>query len=75
MWFIDLTVATWRIQIHFSEFMSFLFHEKTEKTQEYFAWYENGGRRLLGAQSINTERASSNVLPPQTGSYKLNNDN
>ena len=35
-----------------------LFHEKTDKTREYsksviFVWYENGRRRLLGAQSIN----------------------
>ena len=36
-----------------------LFHEKTDKTREYsksaiFVWYENGRRRLLGAQSINS---------------------
>ena len=36
------------------------FHEKTDKTQTYskfaiFVCYENGRRRLLGAQSINTE--------------------
>ena len=43
-----------------------LFHEKTNKTREYsksaiFIWYENGCRRLLGAQSINSKRASSRV--------------
>ena len=43
-----------------------LFHEKTDKTWKYsksaiFVWYENGCRRLLGAQSINTERASSRL--------------
>ena len=37
------------------------FHEKTDKTRKYsksaiFIWYENGRWRLLGAQSINTER-------------------
>ena len=40
-----------------------LFHEKTDKTLKYsksaiFVWYKNGRRRLLGAQSTNTERAS-----------------
>ena len=38
-------------------------HEKTDKTRKYsksaiFAWYEKGRPWLLGAQSINTERAS-----------------
>ena len=39
-----------------------IFHEKTDKTREYsaksviFVWYENGRWRLLGAQSINSER-------------------
>ena len=37
------------------------FHEKMDKTRKYsksaiFVWYENGRWRLLGAQSINTER-------------------
>ena len=37
-----------------------LFHEKTDKTRKYsksaiFVWYQNGRRRLLGAQSINHE--------------------
>ena len=36
------------------------FHEKKDKTQKYSKsaisiWYENGHRRLLGAQSINIE--------------------
>ena len=47
---------------HFSEFMP-IFYEKMDKTREYsksttFVWYENGRRRLLGAQSINSERIS-----------------
>ena len=47
--------------------MSFFFHEKTDKTRKYskftiLVWYENGRRRLFGAQSINTERASL-ILP------------
>ena len=33
-------------------------HEKMDKTRKYSKSYENGRRRLLGAQSINTERAS-----------------
>ena len=35
------------------------FHEKMDKIRKsaIFAWYENGRRRLLGAQSINAERA------------------
>ena len=37
-----------------------LFHEETDKARKYsksaiFIWNENGRRRLLGAQSINTE--------------------
>ena len=44
-------------------FWFFFFHEKTDKTRKYsksaiFVWYENGRRRLLGAQSINGERTS-----------------
>ena len=45
--------------------MSIFFHEKMDKTWKYskytiFVWYENDRRQLLhvGAQSINTERAS-----------------
>ena len=39
------------------------FHEKTDKPRKYsksaiFVWHENGRRRLLGAQSINTEKSS-----------------
>ena len=59
--------------IHFSEFMLisfsffFFFHKKTDKTRKYsksviFVWYENSRWRLLGAQSINTERASLNSI-------------
>ena len=60
LWFIDLTVATCHIQY---AFLTKFFHEKTDKTRKYsksaiFVWYENGRRQLLGAQSINTERAS-----------------
>ena len=49
--------------LHFSEFMLIFFtrkrkkHEKT-RSVPFFVWYENGRRRLLGAQSINTERTS-----------------
>ena len=40
-----------------------VFHEKTDKTRKYsksaiFVRYEKGRRRLQGAQSINTERAT-----------------
>ena len=67
LWFIDLTVATCHIQYTFLSLCQF-FHEKTDKIRKYsksaiFVWYENGRQWLLGAQSINTERASmiSNV--------------
>ena len=58
LWFINLTVATCHIQCTFLGLCQFL-HEKTDKTWKYlksaiFIWYENGRRRLLGAQSINT---------------------
>ena len=48
------------------------FHDKTGKTRKYsksaiFLWYENGCRQLLGAQSINTERASSNLTEKHSG--------
>ena len=44
-----------------------LFHEKTDKTRKYsksaiLVWYENSRRRLLGAQSINSERVSLTKL-------------
>ena len=59
------------------EFFFFFFHEKTDKMWKYwksaiFVWYENGRRRLLGAQSINTERASLR-LPSPRRSHKTNN--
>ena len=60
LWFIDPTVAT--CNTLFWVYANF-FHEKMDKTRKYsksaiFVWYENGHRRLLGAQSINTERTS-----------------
>ena len=48
----------------FLSFFFFLFfsRENVQNTKNsksaIFIWYENGRRRLLGAQSINTERAS-----------------
>ena len=62
LWFNHLTVATCHIQYTFLSLCHF-FHEITDKTRKYsksaiFVWYENGRRRLLGAQNINTERAS-----------------
>ena len=56
------------------------FHEKTDKTRKYsksaiFLWYENGRRRLLGAQSINSEISFSCCAsvtaksPPRTQSH------
>ena len=59
LWFIDLTVATCHIQYTFLSLCQF-FHEKSDKTRKYsksviVVWYENVHRRLLGAQSINTE--------------------
>ena len=49
--------------LHFSEFMLVFFTRKRTKHEHtrsppFFVWYENGRRRLLGAQSINTERTS-----------------
>ena len=44
--------------IHFSEFMSICFTRKRTKHERY----ENVHRRLLGAQSINAERASLMVF-------------
>ena len=62
LWLIDLTVATCHIQYTFLSLCQF-FHEKMDKTLKYsksaiFVLYENGRRRSLGAQSINSERAS-----------------
>ena len=47
-------------------YANFFFHEKMDKTWEYWTsailiWYENGCWRLLGMQSINSERASLRV--------------
>ena len=53
LWFIDVTVAT--CHIHFSEFMSIFFKRNGQNTKiSKSAIF--GPRRLLGAQSINTER-------------------
>ena len=54
LWYIDLTVATWHIQLHFSELMLRREYSKSA----FFVWHENGRRRLLGAQSINSESFS-----------------
>ena len=44
-----------------------LFPEETDKTRKYsksaiFVWYENGRRRLQGAQRTDTERTSLNII-------------
>ena len=62
LWLIDLSVATCQIQFTVLSLCLF-FHEKADKTRKYlkpaiFVWHENGRRRLLGAQCINTERTS-----------------
>ena len=62
LWFIDVTVAIAIFKTLFWVYADF-FHEKMDTTRKYsksgiFVQYENGRRRLLGAQSINTERAS-----------------
>ena len=58
---IDLTVATCHIQYPFLSLCQFFSRENGQNTKilevRHFLWYENGRRRLLGAQSINTERA------------------
>ena len=69
LWFIDLTVATCHIQSTFLSLCQFV-QEKTDKIRKYsksaiFVWYENGRRRLLGAQSIYTERAPLRSLMKQ----------
>ena len=51
-----------------------LFHEKTDKTQEYskstiFVRYENGRLQLLGAQSSNSDRAS--LMKTQSSVVKI----
>ena len=50
-----------------------LFHEKTDKTREkcaIFVWCENRRRRLLGAQSINSEWHTWETLGGGVG-YKM----
>ena len=45
--------------MHFSEFMSLFFsRENGQNTKILEVRHENGRRRVLGAQSIDTERAS-----------------
>ena len=61
--FIDLTLATCHIQYTFISLFQFISRENEEKKTiilgvRHFVWYENGRWRLLGAQSINTDRAS-----------------
>ena len=60
LWFIDLIVATYYIQYTFLSLCQFFSQENIYKIQKYlkatiFVWYENSHRRLLGAQSSNTE--------------------
>ena len=64
LWFIHVTVATCHIQYTFLSLCRFLFfkrkrtkHENT-RSPPFSLRYENGHRRLLGAQSINTERTA-----------------
>ena len=78
LWFIDLTVATCHIQYTFMSLCQFFFfffsrengtkHENTP-TSAMFVWHENGRRWLLGAQSINTERAT--LSPGQMASISF----
>ena len=68
LWFIDLTVATCHTQYTFLSLCQF-FQEKTDKTgntqkSAIFVWYENGRRRLRGAQSIGTESLTAMFLCP-----------
>ena len=69
LWFIDLTVATCHIQNMFLSLYQ-LFHKKTDKTTQTYSYfvilYKNDHRRLLGMQSINTERVSFTTLARQT---------
>ena len=62
LWFIDLTVATYHIQYTFLSLCHFFSRENGQNTKMLEVSYENGRRRLLGAQSINTERASLIIL-------------
>ena len=74
--FIDLTVAACRIQYTFWSLCHFFFsRENGQSTRilevRHFRMIRNGRRRLLGAQSINTERALStqnNTAPHRTAS-------
>ena len=50
-------------------------HEKTDKTRKYsksaiYVGYKNGRRRLLGAQSINTDRAAVAPVSGEIGTKK-----
>ena len=60
--------------IHFSELMPILFTRKRTKHENtrsaILVWYENGRRRLLGAQSINTERGSLSISMTTNGFRK-----
>ena len=60
LWFIDLTVATCHIQCTFLSLHQFVSRENGQNTKilVIFRMMRNGHRRLLGAQSINTERTS-----------------
>ena len=62
LWFIDLTVASCHIQYTFLSSLLFFFTRKWTKHENtrsaIFLGYENSCRRLLGAQSIDTEGAS-----------------
>ena len=67
LWFIDLTVPTCHIQYPFLSLCHFLFTRKRRKHKKYsksaiFVGNKNGRRRLLGAQSINAERASCECI-------------
>ena len=59
---------------HFSEFMPISFTRKQDKYENarslpfLYHWYENGHWLLLGAQSINSERASLINFSPNTRS-------
>ena len=63
LWFIGLTVATCHIQYTFLSLWQFFFNRRWTKCENTQSSYENGRRRLLGMQSIKTERASL-ICPP-----------
>ena len=61
LWFIGLTVVACHIQYTFLSLCQFCSRENGTRNYAKAAillWYENGRRRLLGAQSINAERTS-----------------